>query len=116
LLAVAFVPIALAFNPTALAERPSAIAFVPLAAAVAPIANELLPWAAAPCPMATVGPFKAVDSDDTLLFVVLKPVELDVDSEVNWPKFTASVGFAPAATLVRVTGAVEPTPPNVTFL
>jgi hypothetical protein len=45
-----------------------------------------------------------------------KPIEVDVDSEANWPKFTASVGFAPAATLVRVTGVVEPAPPNVTFV
>jgi hypothetical protein len=61
-----------------------------------------------------------VDSAVTLLFVVDRPVdseptavEVDVDSDVNWPTFTASVGFTPAATLVRVTGVVEPTPPKV---
>jgi len=56
----------------------------------------------------------------TALFVVLSPVESelipaedDVDNEVNWPKFTASVGRTPAATLARMTGAVAPTPPSV---
>jgi hypothetical protein len=61
-----------------------------------------------------------VDRLLTLLLVVLSPVdrlamplETEVDSDVNWPKFTASVGFAPAATLVRTTGAAAPTPPRV---
>jgi hypothetical protein len=56
----------------------------------------------------------------TALLVVLRPVESElmlaedaVDREVNWPKFTASVGRTPAATLARMTGVVAPTPPNV---
>ena len=98
----------------AVALLPIAIAPTALALALCPTATPLLK---VPCPMATVFPPKAVDSDETLLLVVLKPVEVDVDSEVNWPKFTASVGFAPAATLVSVTGGVlEPAPPNVTFV
>jgi hypothetical protein len=81
--------------------------------------------------------FRPVDSEATLLLAVLRPVdseltacwavltpvdseltlpEVVVDSEVNWPKLTASVGFTPAATLVSVTGAVEPTPPSVIFV
>jgi hypothetical protein len=55
--------------------------------------------------------------------VVLSPVDKEltlvdvvVDSEVNWLKLTASVGLTPAATLVSVTGVVEPTPPSVTFV
>jgi hypothetical protein len=63
-----------------------------------------------------------VDRLLTLLLVVLKPVdrldmplETEVDSEVSCPKFTASVGFTPAATLVRMTGGA-PTPPRVTFV
>jgi len=39
-----------------------------------------------------------------------------VESVVNWPKFTASVGFTPAATFVSVTGVPEPAPPSVTFV
>jgi hypothetical protein len=51
-----------------------------------------------------------VDSEATLLCAVPMPVEEDVDSELNWPKLTASVAFTPAATLLSVTGVVEPTP------
>jgi hypothetical protein len=97
----------------AVALLPIAIAPIVLALALCPTATPLLK---VPCPMATVFPPKAVDSDETLLLVVLKPVEVDVDSEVNWPKFTASVGFAPAATLVRVTGVVAPGTPKITFV
>jgi uncharacterized protein YfkK (UPF0435 family) len=82
-----------------------------------------------------------VDKLETLLFVVLRPVdrlpmllvavlkpvevevdrlaiplETEVDSEVSWLTFTASVGFTPAATLVRMTGDVAPTPPSVTLV
>ena len=48
-----------------------------------------------------------------LLCAVLIPEEVEVDSDVNCWKFTASVGLAPAATFARTTGVVELTPPNV---
>jgi hypothetical protein len=57
-----------------------------------------------------------VDRLEMLLVAVLSPVDVEVDSEVSCPKFTASVGFTPAATLVRMTGVVEPAPPRVTFV
>jgi hypothetical protein len=59
-------------------------------------------------PLATV-PESAVDSE-------LMPVDVDVDSVVSWPTFTASVGFTPAATLDSATGAGAPVPPSVTFV
>jgi hypothetical protein len=65
----------------AVALLPIAIAPSVLALALCPTATPLLK---VPCPMATVFPPKAVDSDETLLFVVLKPVEIEptpVDSE-----------------------------------
>jgi hypothetical protein len=67
----------------------------------------------------------AVDVDrlSTVLLVVLRPVDNElipvdvvVDSDVSWPKFTASVGFTPSATFVSVTGAVAVAPPSVTLV
>ena len=104
----------------------------PLLVVLRPVDSEVTPLWAVLIPVEV-----DVDSEVTLLFVVLRPVESDatplcavftpvdkeltlvdvvVDSEVNWPKLTASVGFTPAATLVSVTGVVEPTPPSVTFV
>jgi len=81
--------------------------------------------------------FKPVDSAATLLLVVVRPVDRDatplcavltpveselvmvdvaVDSDVSCPKLTASLGFTPLATLVNVTGVVEPAPPSVTLV
>jgi hypothetical protein len=60
-----------------------------------------------------------LDRPATVLFVVLRPVEVDVDSEYSWPPFTASVLdalTAPGATLVNVTADVAPVPPSVTFV
>ncbi len=60
-----------------------------------------------------------VDNEVTPLCAVLIPVEADVDNEANWLPLTASVLVAltaPAATFVSVTGALAPTPPNVTFV
>jgi hypothetical protein len=63
-----------------------------------------------------------VDSEARLLSVVLRPVDnepkplaVDVDSEVSWLTFTASVASTPAATFFNATGAVAPAPPNVTL-
>jgi hypothetical protein len=60
------------------------------------------------------------DNELTLLLVELnpvdsepRPVEVEVDNDDSWLKFTASVGFTPAATFVRITGVVAPTPPKV---
>jgi hypothetical protein len=69
-----------------------------------------------------------VESDETLLFVELKPAEsddrpvaTDVDSELNCPKLTASVACVPAATpvitpLCRMdTGPTDNVPPTLTL-
>nr|WP_253273786.1 hypothetical protein [Collimonas arenae] len=58
---------------------------------------------------------KPVDNELMPLVTVLNPLEVDDDKDDNWPKLTASVGRVPAATLVRMTGAVAPAPPNVTL-
>jgi hypothetical protein len=104
--------------------RPVDSEFTPLCAVLTPVEIELTPTDNTEdrSPPAVLRPVD--NSEATLLPTVLRPVDrllmpvaVDVDSEVNWLKFTASVEFAPAATLVRVTGGVfEPAPPNVTFV
>jgi hypothetical protein len=56
---------------------------------------------------------RPVESESTPLCVVLSADEVELDSVLNWPKFTASVALVPAATLVSLTGLVAPTPPKV---
>ncbi|AIY43432.1 Ribokinase [Collimonas arenae] len=59
---------------------------------------------------------RPVDNELMPLFTVLNPLDTDDDKDDNWPKLTASVVCLPAATLVRMTGAVAPAPPNVTLV
>jgi len=57
-----------------------------------------------------------VETELRLLLAVLSPVDVEVDSEASWPKLTASVALTPDATLVSLTGVVEPVPPRVIWL
>ncbi|CAB3809816.1 hypothetical protein LMG28614_07145 [Paraburkholderia ultramafica] len=95
-----------------------------LLAVVRPVDSEARPVDAEVDKFATLllVAFRSVDRLAMLLFAVTTLLDsvftficVEVDSDVNWLTFTASVAFTPAATFASVTTGA-PVPPSVTFV